>query len=408
MTAAVVTGIGIAAPNGLGAEAYWEALLRGDNGVAPLSRYDTSGYPATLAGEIKDFVPEEHIPGRLLPQTDVMTRLSLAAAQWALDDADVDLDTVPADRRGVVTAATAGGYDFGQRELQNLWSKGPKHVGAYQSFAWFYAVNTGQIGIRHNMRGPCAAVVADHAGGLDAMAQGRRSLRKGARLMLAGAVDSSLSPFAWAGHLAGGRVARGDDPERAYLPFDEDAAGHVPGEGGAFLVLEDGSAAAERGARAYGEIAGYAATFDPRPERGAAACSTGLERAIRGALTDAGTAPDQVGVVFADAAGTADLDRAEADALSAVFGPRGVPVTAPKTLTGRLCSGGAPLDVATALLALREGVLPHTAHITKPAFGDRLDLVTGEPRATRADTALVVARGHGGFNSALVVRGTAC
>ncbi|MYW65841.1 ketosynthase chain-length factor [Streptomyces sp. SID8379] len=404
MTAAVVTGIGIAAPNGLGTEAYWEALLRGDNGIAPLARYDTSGYPATLAGEVKGFEPKDHIPSRLLPQTDVMTRLSLAAAQWALDDSGVDLDTVPSDRRGVVTGATAGGYDFGQRELQNLWSKGPKHVGAYQSFAWFYAVNTGQIGIRHNMRGQCAAVVTDHAGGLDAIAQGRRSLRKGARLMLTGAVDSSLSPYAWAGHLAGGRMTTRDDPERSYLPFDEDADGYVPGEGGAILVLEDAEEAAARGADVYGEIAGYAATFDPRPERGAPTPSSGLERAVRGALTDAGLTPDDIGVVFADAAGTPDLDRAEAAALTAVFGARGVPVTAPKTLLGRLCSGGAPLDVATALLALREGVLPPTAHVTKPAFGDQLDLVTGEARTTTADTALVLARGHGGFNSALVVR----
>lgn len=403
MTAAVVTGIGIAAPNGLGKEAYWEALLAGENGIAPLSRYDTSGYPSTLAGEVKDFEPKEHIPSRLLPQTDVMTRLSLVAAQWALEDARVDLDEVPADERGVVTAATAGGYDFGQRELQNLWSKGPKHVGAYQSFAWFYAVNTGQIGIRHNMRGPSAVVVSDHAGGLDAVAQARRTIRKGARLMLTGAVDSSLSPYAWAGHLAGGRMTHGDDPSRAYLPFDEAADGQVPGEGGAILVLEDVESAARRGARSYGEIAGYAATFDPRPERGAPVPSGGLERAVRGALDDAGIGPDRIGVVFADAAGVPELDRAEAAAITAVFGTRGVPVTAPKTLTGRLCAGGAPLDVATALLALRAGVLPATAHVTRPAFAD-LDLITGEARTTEADTALVLARGHGGFNSALVVR----
>lgn len=180
MTAPVlVTGIGVAAPNGLGVDDYWAATLRGESGIGRLTRFDPLSYPSQLGGEVPGFVAEDHLPSRLIPQTDHMTRLALVAADWALADSAADLAGIPELDRGVVTAATAGGFEFGQRELQNLWGKGSKYVSAYQSFAWFYAVNTGQIGIRHGMRGASGVVVADHAGGLDAIAQARRKLRRG-------------------------------------------------------------------------------------------------------------------------------------------------------------------------------------------------------------------------------------
>ncbi|WP_327722850.1 ketosynthase chain-length factor (plasmid) [Streptomyces sp. NBC_00490] len=399
-TRVVVTGLGVTAPNGLGTDDFWSATVEGRSGIGPIGRFDASGYPARLAGEVPGFVAEDHLPGRLLPQTDHMTRLALVAADWALADAGVTPgDWAPFDM-GVVTASSSGGFEFGQRELQALWSKGGQYVSAYQSFAWFYAVNTGQISIRHGMRGPSGVVVSDQAGGLDALAQGRRMIRKGSKLIVSGGVDGSICPWGHVAQLAAGRLSTSDDPGRAYLPFDIEAAGHVPGEGGALLILEDAEAARERGARVYGEIAGYAATFDPPPGTGR---EPGLERAIRQALADAHADAGDVDVVFADAAAIPELDRAEADAVTRVFGPEGVPVTAPKTMTGRLLSGAASLDVAAALLSVRDGVIPPTAHVTPdPAY--RLDLVTGEARRARVDTALVLARGYGGFNSAMVVR----
>ncbi|HEX2312901.1 MAG TPA: ketosynthase chain-length factor [Thermomonospora sp.] len=397
----VVTGVGVVAPTGLGTEEYWAATRAGRDGIGQAGRFDAAGYPARLAGEVTGFDAAEHLPGRLLPQTDHMTRLALTAADWALADAGVRPGERDPYAMGVVTASSAGGFEFGQHQLRNLWSKGPDHVSAYQSFAWFYAVNTGQISIRNGTKGPSGVLVTEQAGGLDALGQARRRLRRDARLMLSGGVDGSLCPWGWVAHLAGGRISTRDDPATAYLPFDARAAGHVPAEGGAILVLEDRDAARERGARhVYGEIAGYAATFDPRPGSGR---EPALRSAIETALRDADLAPGDIDVVFADAAATPDLDRAEADAINAVFGPGGVPVTAPKTATGRLLAGGGSLDVATALLALRDGVIPPTPKVT-PAPEYRLDLVTGRARTAALRTALVLARGTGGFNSALVLR----
>lgn len=399
--ATVVTGLGVAAPNGVGVEEYWSATRRGDSGIGPITRFDARRYPGFLAGEITDFRARDHLSSQLITQTDRTTQFALAATGWALADAAVEPASRPEFGMGVVTAACAGGFDFGFRELEKLWGKGPKHVSAYQSIAWFYAVHTGQISIRHGMRGPSGVLVGDHAGGLDAIAQARRQIRKGTELIVSGGMGGALSSWGWVAQWSGGRLSEIADQRRGYLPFDPAACGYVPGEGGAILILEDAETARHRAApRVYGEVAGYAATFDPRPGTGRA---PGLRRAIELALADAGLAAGDVDVVFADAAGSPELDRIEADAISAVFGPRGVPVTAPKTMTGRLYSGTGPLDVVTALLSIRDGVIPPTVNVSAaPEY--RIDLVTGAARNAELSVALVLARGRGGFNSAVVLR----
>ncbi|GLY46846.1 ketosynthase chain-length factor [Lentzea sp. NBRC 102530] len=398
----VITGLGITAPTGLGVEAYWTATLAGKSGLGRITRFDPDVYPATLAGEIHDFDPAEHLPGKLLPQTDLMTQLALAAADWAFEDAGIVPEQADSLRTGVVTASSTGGFEFGQRVMQSMWSRGNKHVSAYQSYAWFYAVNSGQISIRNGLRGACGVVVSDAAGGLDALGQARRQLRRDCSAVLAGGVDSSICSFGLVSQLATGRLSTGDDPDRAYLPFDDRAAGHVFGEGGALLVMETPENALARGAhQVYGHLAGYAATMDPRPGSGR---EPALRRAVELALDDAEVSPTEVDVVFADAAGVPELDAIEAQVISDVFGAGQVPVTAPKTATGRLNAGGGSLDVATALLSIRDGVVPPTPHVERSPRYD-IELVTGSPMVARLRTAVVLARGIGGFNSAVVVRG---
>ncbi|MFI6537353.1 ketosynthase chain-length factor [Nonomuraea sp. NPDC050547] len=415
-----VTGIGVVAPNGTTTEEYWAATLAGRSGIGPITRFDPASYPARLAGEVRGFTARELLPSRITTQTDHWTHMGLVAADRALADAGVRPADLPEYEMTVVTASSSGGTEFGQKEMTGLWGKGPDHVGAYQSIAWFYAASTGQISIRNGMRGPCAAIATEQAGGLDAVGQARRMLRSGARLALVGGTDASLCPYGLVAQLSNGGLSTLSDASRAYVPFDEKACGYVPGEGGAMFTVEridDGRGAGERGpgeqgpgehglgehrpgAPIYGYIAGYAATFDPPPERERPPT---LTRALTLALKDAGLRPDEIDVVFADAMGLPHADRAEADALNAIFGPHKVPVTAPKTMTGRLYAGGAALDVATALLSMRDGVIPPTVGTTDPVRSLGLDLVLGRPRERTLRTALVVARGFGGFNAALVL-----
>jgi minimal PKS chain-length factor (CLF/KS beta) len=399
---AVFTGLGVMAPNGTTVAEYWTSTLEQRSGIATLERFDPSHYPARLAGQIRNFEARKHLSSRLLPQTDRVTQLALVAAEQALDDAGVDPKALPAFDMGVISSNATGGFEFTHREIQKLWTMGPEHVSVYESFAWFNAANTGQISIRHGMCGPGSVVVAEQSGGLDAVAHARRTVERGTALTVTGGMESSMDPWGWVSHLATDRISREPDPRRAYLPFDSAAGGYVPGEGGAFLILEDEVAARERGAtKVYGELAGHAATFDPKPGSGR---PSNLVRAIHLALSDAGLSPADIDVVFADASGIPELDRAEAEAIAVVFGPNGVPVTVPKTLTGRLYAGAGPLDIVCALLSIRDGVIPAAAHIQDVPGEYRLDLVCGEPRTARVRAALVLARGNGGYNSAMVVR----
>lgn len=399
--APVVTGLGVVAPTGLSAEAHWSAVLGGKPAIGRISRFDPSAYPVRLAGEVPDFVTKEQVPSRLIQQTDRWTHLGLSAAEAAIVDADVNPAELPEYELAVVTSSSSGGTEFGQHEMENLYQHNPEWVGAYQSIAWFYAATTGQVSIRHGLRGPCGVICCEQAGGLDAIGQARRLIRTGSRLVVTGGTDASLCPYGLTAQLSTGKLSTVQDPARAYLPFDTEASGCLPGEGGAMIIIESAEAAEARGAqKIYGRVLGYAAGFDPPPgsER-----PPSLRRTVAAALADAGLEPGAVDVVFADALGVPADDLAESEALAQIFGPRGVPVTAPKTLTGRLYGGGAPLDVATALLSLRDQVIPHTVGPTAPAPGHEIDLVLDEPRHQELRTALVVARGHGGFNAALVL-----
>jgi minimal PKS chain-length factor (CLF/KS beta) len=257
------------------------------------------------------------------------------------------------------------------------------------------------------MKGPSSVVIADGAGGLEALQHSRRMIRRGVDFVISGGTEAPIGPYALTCQLQNGSLSRARDPADAYRPFDARANGYVPGEGGAILTVESGDAAAERGApNVYGEIAGYAATHDAYHHSRPDPDGVQYARAMSLALERAGVGPDDVDVVFADAAGTPEADAAEAKAIHGVFGGRAtrIPVTAPKTMVGRLYAGGASLDVAAALLAMRDGVIPPTVNVDAPADGLDLDLVTGKGRPAELGTALVAARGFGGFNSALVLR----
>jgi act minimal PKS chain-length factor (CLF/KS beta) len=245
-------------------------------------------------------------------------------------------------------------------------------------------------------------VATDQAGGLDAVAAASRVLADGVRAVITGGTDASLCSWGFVTQIPGGRLSRVPDPARAYLPFDEQASGYVPGEGGAILIVERADHAADRQAAAYGVILGHAATFDPPPWSGH---GPRLADAIRLALRDAGLEPGEVDAVFADAAGVPEADEIEAAALRDVFGPGQVPVCAPTAMTGRLYAGAGALDIATALLAIANDILPPTGAAILPRADHQIDLVTGAPRPAPVRTVLVVARGHGGFNSALLLRG---
>ncbi|MET9294792.1 beta-ketoacyl synthase N-terminal-like domain-containing protein [Streptomyces sp. NPDC003077] len=399
----VITGIGVVAPTGVGVHEHWKGTLERVGRIGGIEDFDTSRLPSRLAGRVLGFDETEYVDSKLRVQTDRWTWMALAAGRLALQDADLDPHRHDPFDLSVVTASSSAGNAFGQREIHHLWKEGPHAVTAYQSIGWFYAAGSGQLSIRDQLKGACGVIVADGAGGLDALAQARRLIARGTEAVVVGGTEAPLSPYAMACHARQYGLGTEQDATRAYRPFSPDSPGHVPGEGGALVVVEEASWAARRGAPApYAEVLGTASTHDAHHPTDPAPGHRQLARAIRQAVGRAGLTPEQIDVVFADGAGDPELDRRETDALVEIFGRRGVPVAVPKTATGRLNSGGAALDLAWAALALAQDTVPPSVNLAADD-GDDLDVVTDARERAGLRTALVVARGTGGFNSAAVL-----
>ena len=403
----LITGVGVVAANGIGTEDWWKATQAGTSGIGRIERFDPSLYPTQLAGEVSAFDADDWIERRLQVQTDRWTHMALAATQMAFADANFDPSEFDEWSTGAITASSSGGNEFGQKEIQALWGKGPKFVGAYQSIAWFYAATTGQISIKYGLKGPCGVIVAEGAGGLEALAHARRTIRRGVDTIVGGGLEAPIGPYALTCQLGTGYLSTASDPQQAYRPFDRAANGYVPGEGGAILLVESSDRVEQRGVpQVYAEIAGYGATQDAYHWGRPAPDGRQLARAITIALEDAGTAAEDLDAVYADAFGVPEWDAIEVGGVRSRHWARGrakVPVTAPKSMVGRLYAGGASLDVATAALGLRDGMIPPTVNLEDPADGFDLDFVTSA-REAQLRSVLVVARGYGGFNAALVLR----
>jgi 3-oxoacyl-(acyl-carrier-protein) synthase len=398
----VITGLGVLAPTGIGVREHWENTLLGRCRIGPITAFDPAGLPQRAAGQVPGFREPDFVSSKVLVQTDRWTWLALAATQLALSDAELDPGQEDPGSLSIVTASASGGNAFGQREIQALWRDGPQAVSAYQSIGWFYAASSGQISIRHQLKGACGVLVADAAGGIAAAAQAARQIRRGSsRAVITGGTEAPLSPYAMACQASQPGLSRATGPWLAYRPFSASACGYVPGEGGAMLVVEDLDEARRRGApQVYAEIAGTASTHDAYHPTDPPPDHRQLARAMREAIGRAGRSPDDLDAVFADGSGDPVLDRLEAAAIAEVFGRR-VPVTVPKSMTGRLYSGGAALDLAWAAMAIARKVIPPTVNVADPLAS--LDLVSSARAVSKLDAVLIVARGTGGFNSAAVL-----
>ena len=389
-----ISGAGVSSPHGSTLSKLWLGALRGNTVIDKVSSFDITPYRSKLCGKVNDFCVED-VPGKLRPRTDRSTQLALVAAKNALENASVNYLLADPYCRSIVTANSAGGYAFGEKELRNLYQKGPAYVSTAQSYAWFYAVNTGQLSIRYGFKGRCSTLVADSAGGLDAIWEGTRLVENGQELVLTGAVESFLSPLAWVSLESTGRMREHSHPEESYLPFDERAKGFVPAEGGAYLVLS-----AERPISKPGNairISGHGKSMTINEEG-----HQSLVRAIHMALDKANLKPQDIDVVFADGSGIAAEDIQEAKAINKVFGAQSVPVTAPKAGFGRAGSGMGALDTVLAAFTLKTKTIPPTQGvIPKPQY--ELDIVTRRRRVSTARHALVIARGMPIFNSALII-----
>lgn len=402
---AVITGIGVVAPAGIGAQAFWQGVSSGQSFITPIARFDTTRFASKMAGVVSDFNAIEYIDPRIIAQTDRWTHFDLTCAREAVSQAGLDIKQQDQTRVAAVFAAGTGGNAFGQQQLHLCWEKGPKYVSAYESIAWFYAASIGQVSIRHGIRGYGRNICAEAAGGLIALAHAAKIIDQGlCDIVIAGGSEASIAPYAFACHQASGLISC-ETSSHPYRPFDVTRAGTIVGEGGAVFCLESKEHAQRRGATILGEIVGGGQTFDGQLTREPAQDGKEYARAMKQALTAAQLDPSEIDWIICDGLGTQDGDIAEAKALQRAFGSalQNIPASAPKSMFGRLFNGASPVDVAMALLGMEHSMVLPTVGCTDQDPRCALDIVPNKARTKPLQNVLIGARGFGGFNAALIV-----
>lgn len=403
---AVITGLGVITPAGVGVSAFWNRVTQGESCLSPITRFDTSGFTAHVAGVIPDFNARQYLDPRLTQQTDRWTHFDLVCAQEALRDARLDLTREEPTRVAAVYAAGTGGNEFGQRQLHTCWGQGPKSVSAYLSIAWFYAASIGQVSIANKIQGYGRNICADAAGGLIAVAHAARLIEDGkVDVALVGGSEASVAPYAMTCYQTAGILssATGAYP---YRPFDVDHSGLVIGEGGAAFCIESADHAEARGATVYAEILGGAQAFDGAFPRDADPQGAMYAYTLARSLAVAGVQPADIDWVLCDGRASQDGDHGEAQALQQVFGPRlgGIPASAPKSMFGWLHNGAALVDATMAILGMRHQTILPTVGLRSPDPACDFDMVPNTPRSAAPAQVLIGARGFGGYHAGLVLR----
>lgn len=403
---AVITGLGVVTPAGLGVSAFWEGMSSGKSFIAPLDEFDTTQFASKVAGRVTDFDPAIYLDSRIIVQTDRWTHFDLVCAQEAIRDAGVSIRDEAATKVGAVYAAGTGGNAYGQQQLHTCGSKGPKHVSVYLSIAWFYAASIGQVSINQKIRGYGRNICAEAAGGPIAMGHAAKIINQNAcDVVLVGGCEAPLTPYTFASHQASGLLSSETGPY-PYRPFDVKRSGIIVGEGGANFCVESREHALKRDAHIYAEIAGWGQSFDGVLTRGPAPDGKAYAHAISQALQMAQLNPSDIDWIICDGQGTQDGDLSEVRALRSVFGSTlsAIPASAPKSMIGRLFNGGSTVDMACAILGMQHDTILPTVGIEQLDPACPIDCVPGQARSSSLRHVLIGARGFGGFNSAIILK----
>ena len=401
----VITGLGCVLPIGQGAETAWNALTEGGQGIHAKAVAAGMAWLPPATGEILGFQPERHFSKKILRQTDRHTHFALEAAQQALADGGVDLETIDRARFGVVLGNNLGGSCFGEKQLAVCHGGRARSVSAFQSIAWFYAASIGQISIHYGLRGYSKTYVADRASAHVAMGDAFRAIQRGdLDGCLTGGAEAPLSPYALLGYREMGLLSE----DGSFRAFQQGAAGAVIGEGSAVILMEEKQHAVQRGARIYAQMLGFGQSCDAVPSFWGEPSGTQYARAMGLALEEAMASPGSVAAVFPDGCGRPEADRRESQALARTFGARRQPLRLglPKTSFGHLVGAAGAADLLLAVLAMKHGVMPPLyATMDFNARGASLAFSQG-PEPLGGGVMMVLGTGMGGQNAALVLKST--
>jgi 3-oxoacyl-[acyl-carrier-protein] synthase II len=404
----VVTGLGMVSPIGNSVEDSWAALLAGESGAGPITRFDASGYSTRFAGEVKNLDLETFVDRKAARRMDRCTQLVLAAARQAESDSGLSVERV-AERAGAAIATAIGGVGSFEECVLQIERRGPERVSPFSIVQTLPNLAAGWVSIELGTRGPlvseCTACAASNMAlgdGLDAIRLNR------ADVMFCGGTEAPITPVGLAGFGAMRALSvRNDDPAGASRPFDAGRDGFVIAEGAAVLVLEELTHAQARGARIYAELIGYGISSDANHVSDPDPTGENPARALQMALDDAGTAPADVGYVNAHGTSTPAGDAGETRVLKLVLGEEKAlrtPVSSTKGATGHTLGAAGAVEAVFTILALRHGILPPTLNQTDPDPDCDLDYVPNTARREQIEVAVSNSFGFGGHNTAVVFR----
>jgi len=401
-----VTGIGIVSPLGVGVGPFWDNVMAGTVAVSALSRFDASAFASRVAAQIDDFDASDFIEAKQLRRTERFGQFALSAAQMALADANLEIGD-DGDDVGIWIGSALGGLAFAEEQHDAFRAQGTRAVRPLLAISVFGGASTTNVAIAFGIRGPNVANANSCAAGAVAIGDAFRAIARGdVRVALAGGAEAPLSPLVFGSFaVIKAMSTRNDEPARASRPFDRDRDGFVMSEGAGILVLERYDDAVARGARVYGEIAGFGLTGDahhmtaPQPE------GRNSSRAMLAALREARVSPDEVELVDAHGSSSPLNDVTETAALKRAFGDAAykVPVTGTKGQHGHALGATGAWEAALSLLAIHQGRVPRTVNLEHPGPACDLDYVR-EERSLAPRVVLSNSTGFGGINAALVLR----
>lgn len=406
MRRVVVTGLGAVTPIGNDIASTWESMCAGKHGITPITKFDTTGFKATLAAEVKDFDPLQYMERSEFRRSEMSTVFAIAAAEQAMKDSDL-AGKIDPELLGCYFSTGVGGVSVAVTESEKLTKKGPGRVSPYGITMLMPNSPAGEVSIRHNAQGPSFGIVSACASSNHALGEAYRAIAHGyCDAVIAGGSEAAIIPVTVAAFTSCMALTKTEDPDRASIPFDAQRSGFVMGEGGAALILEEYEHAKARGAKIYAEFCGYGATSDahhitaPDPE------AKGGSRAIRMAFEQAGVDTDKI-YINAHGTSTPMNDKIETLAIKKALGEeraRKALISSTKSMTGHMLGAAGAVEAVAAVLALHTGIVPPTAGLKEADPNCDLDYVPNVKREADIEVALSSSLGFGGHNACIAFK----
>jgi 3-oxoacyl-[acyl-carrier-protein] synthase II len=403
-----VTGIGLVSPVGIGTQANWDALCNGVSGIGPITRFDASAFSTRFAGEVKQFDPLQWIEKKELKKMDIFIQFAVAASDFAMKDAMLELTPETAARVGVFIGSGIGGFTTIEREHAAYLNSGPRKISPFFIPSAIINLASGQVSIRFGAKGPNLATCTACTASAHAVGDSYEIIRRGvADAMIAGGAEAAVCAMGIGGFGALRALStRNEEPERASRPFDKDRDGFVLGEGAGILILEELEFARRRGARIYAEMVGYGMSGDAYHITAPTEDGDGAYRVMRAALESAGVGPEVVDYINAHGTSTPHNDRIETRAIKRAFGDHAtkLAVSSSKSMTGHLLGAAGGLEAGITILAVHHGKVPPTVNLENPDDDLDLDYVPNVSREMPIRYALSNSFGFGGTNGSLLFK----